>query len=66
MLEGKKIVIFDLDGTLLDTVGIWNQVDEKLIRTIGDGSIDEVNITKQRDEQLRRFNRRSGYVSCLL
>ena len=24
MLENKKVIIFDLDGTLIDSVGIWN------------------------------------------
>lgn len=35
MLEGKKLVIFDLDGTLLDTVGLWNEIDRELISTFG-------------------------------
>ena len=35
MLEGKKLVIFDLDGTLLDTVGLWNDIYHELISTFG-------------------------------
>ena len=35
MLEGKKLVIFDLDGTLLDTVGLWNEIDREIISTFG-------------------------------
>lgn len=31
-----KGVIFDLDGTLFDTIGIWNKADEKLIEILGD------------------------------
>ena len=29
MLKNKKVVIFDLDGTLIDSIGIWNAIDEK-------------------------------------
>ena len=32
MFTGKNVIIFDMDGTLVNSVGIWNQVDEKLIR----------------------------------
>lgn len=26
MPEGKKVIIFDMDGTLIDSVGVWNEV----------------------------------------
>ena len=32
MLENKKVIIFDLDGTLIDSIGMWNKVDELTIR----------------------------------
>ena len=32
MLENKKVIIFDLDGTLIDSIGMWNKVDEMTIR----------------------------------
>ena len=32
MFQGKKLVCFDLDGTLIDSVGVWNQVDAALIQ----------------------------------
>lgn len=35
MLKGKKLIIFDLDGTLLDTVGLWNEIDWEIISTFG-------------------------------
>ena len=35
MLANKKIVIFDMDGTLIDSVGIWNEVDRKLSERLG-------------------------------
>ena len=30
-LNNKKVIIFDLDGTLIDSIGVWNMTDRKLI-----------------------------------
>lgn len=54
MFKNKKLIIFDMDGTLIDSVGIWNEVDSKLIESIGGIIIDE-NIQVQRDQTLKRF-----------
>ena len=35
MFKGKKIIIFDMDGTLINSVGIWNLVDMELVRELG-------------------------------
>jgi len=32
ILEGIEAVIFDLDGTLVDSMGIWTEVDEEYFR----------------------------------
>lgn len=57
MIKGKKVIIFDMDGTLIDSIGIWNEIDEELIKTIGNGSIDDIDIGKQRDEKLKEYSK---------
>ena len=57
MLKDKKVIIFDMDGTLIDSIGIWNEIDKELIKTIGNGDIDNVNIGKQRDEKLKEYSK---------
>lgn len=34
IFAGKRAVVFDMDGTLIDSVGIWNEVDRVLISAI--------------------------------
>ena len=29
-LKDKKYIIFDMDGTLIDSIGVWNRTDQKL------------------------------------
>ena len=50
MLENKKVIIFDLDGTLIDSVGIWNEIDRRLIAEVGTIAVGDEDIGKQRDE----------------
>lgn len=57
MLKNKKVIIFDMDGTLIDSIGIWNDIDEELIKTIGNGEIDNIDIGKQRDEKLKEYSK---------
>lgn len=57
MFEGKRAVIFDMDGTLIDSVGIWNQVDMEILSRYGlNGAADltEKQVQQQRDELLRK------------
>ena len=61
MFKNKKIVIFDMDGTLIDSMGIWNEVDRRLIKQLGgDDTISEEEIQEQRDSNLRKFNQKSN------
>lgn len=63
MLENKKVIIFDMDGTLIDSVWIWNAIDEELITTIGTIPLGNENIAKQRDDTLKKFsNSQDSYM----
>ena len=57
MVKGKKVIIFDMDGTLIDSIGIWNEIDVELIKTVGNREIDDIDIGKQRDEKLKEFSK---------
>lgn len=58
MFKDKKVIIFDIDGTLLDTIGIWNEIDKEVIKAIG-GEIHD-NIGLERDNFLA--NNRVGNI----
>ena len=60
MLKGKKVIIFDMDGTLIDSVGIWNKIDIELIKQISTVKIDfnELDrIQEIRDEKLEKYSK---------
>lgn len=56
MLRGKKVVIFDLDGTLIDSMGIWNRIDEELIEAIRMNDVPVQDVGKQRAEAMKQFH----------
>ena len=39
-LRNKKYIIFDMDGTLIDSIGIWNFADQEIIKRYGGPEID--------------------------
>ena len=48
-LKNKKYIIFDMDGTLIDSIGIWNRTDQKLIEEYGGKNINLDDIQLERD-----------------
>ncbi len=57
MLRGKRAAIFDWDGTLADSIGVWNETDRLLARELGRGAPDEAELQALRDGALLRFRR---------
>lgn len=56
MIRGKKIIIFDMDGTLIDSVGVWNDVDRRLIARLGGVDVPGTDIQRDRDAALKKFS----------
>ncbi len=48
-INDKKYIIFDLDGTLIDSIGVWNRTDQILIKKYGRKNIDINTIQIDRD-----------------
>lgn len=57
IFANKKVIIFDMDGTLIDSVGIWNEVDRELIRQLGQESLSEAEVQHRRDAKLREYSK---------
>ena len=54
IFKGKKVIIFDMDGTLIDSVGIWNKTDEILIEKLANKKMQVPNIQQVRDTILAK------------
>lgn len=64
MLTDKKFIFFDMDGTLIDSVGVWNQIDQKLIENQTNKIINEIIIQNDRDTQLQKFSSETSPYLC--
>lgn len=48
-LNNKKYIIFDMDGTLIDSIGVWNRTDQKLIEEFGGKFVSLGDVQLERD-----------------
>ena len=67
-LTKKRAIIFDFDGTLADTVGIWNEVDQLAIKKFCNKNVDLQIIQADRENYLNHHNSGNvyeNYVSFL-
>lgn len=62
-MKGKKVVIFDLDGTLIDSIGIWNTTDQRLIHDFGGQDVPEKVVQADRDAFLNTHTGSDIYVA---
>ena len=63
MFKGKKVIIFDMDGTLIDSIGIWNKTDEILISQLsGNETLDIEDVGQMRDSILAKFKSEDIYL----
>lgn len=60
-IEGLELIIFDLDGTLIDSNGIHNMLDVELVRSFGEKKSDE-EILAERDHILRNSKSVDSYL----
>ncbi len=55
VLQYKKAVLFDLDGTLVDSVSLWTEADERLAIELAGAAPSREELRVFREEALRRF-----------
>lgn len=61
-LTKKKYIIFDMDGTLIDSIGMWNNTDYQLIKKLTNIEVDLNTIQKQRDQFLENHSSEDVYL----
>lgn len=60
MFKDKKIMIFDLDGTLIDTLGMWNEVDREVIKEAG--GLLNIDVQEEREKIFAKHMSGNIYV----
>ena len=62
-IKAKKYIIFDMDGTLIDSIGVWNMVDQKLIYDYSGIMLDLETIQVDRDNFLNNNSSSDIYTA---
>lgn len=63
----RNTIIFDMDGTLIDSIGIWNQVDQALMAAMGGAAEEGMAVGRRRDAFLADHgNEENPYLSYCL
>lgn len=63
----RNTIIFDMDGTLIDSIGIWNQVDQAFMAAMGGAAEEEMAVGRRRDAFLSDHgNEENPYLSYCL
>ena len=55
ILKDKKAVIFDLDGTVVDSLGVWSDVDMRLAQVLGVKDPDRQALNRLREASLTKY-----------
>ena len=63
-LRGKSAVIFDFDGTLGDTIDLWNRIDVVLAEDLGYPGLDPRECHAFREAELRRHKNEENPYRC--
>ncbi len=64
VLRDKKAALFDMDGTLIDSIGIWNETDRRLHVELTGIEPDMAALQALRDDALRRFRGEENPYLC--
>lgn len=64
-IKDKKIIIFDLDGTLIDSIGVWNMADQRVIYDYSLKEVDLEYVQLDRDNFLKNNSGSDIYVAYM-